>query len=54
MGKGDKRTKRGKLRRSIYGKMRRPKNKQKKDRICPPMPQAAVRPSQPDAASDGQ
>lgn len=41
MGKGDKRTKRGKLWRGTYGKMRRPEGKEKKDRIFPPMPQPA-------------
>lgn len=41
MGKGDKRTKRGKLWRGSHGKMRRPAGKEKKDQIFPPMPQTA-------------
>jgi 30S ribosomal protein S31 len=44
MGKGDKRTKRGKLWRATYGKSRRPANKKKKDAICPPVKQGTPQP----------
>ena len=35
MGKGDKRTKKGKIIRGSYGKVRRPGNKAKKDALVP-------------------
>lgn len=54
MGKGDKRTKRGKLWRGTYGKMRRPAGENKKDRICPPMPKAAAQPAEQGAGSESK
>lgn len=39
MGKGDKKSKKGKINRGSYGKTRRPANRPKKERL---VPQAAV------------
>ena len=44
MGKGDKRTRKGKINRGSYGKTRRPSNRTKKEQIVPIPPQAAVKP----------
>lgn len=41
MGKGDKKTRKGKINRGSYGKTRRPSNRPKKERLVPQPPQQA-------------
>lgn len=49
MGRGDKRTRKGKINRASYGKTRRPGNRKKKERLVPlpPQPVAAAQSSTP-------
>lgn len=49
MGRGDKRSKKGKIARGSYGKTRRPANRPKKERLVPPPPPAPAPQPQPTA-----
>ncbi len=51
MGRGDKRSRKGKINRGSYGKTRRPANRPKKQRLVPLPPQPAAA-EQPAAAAE--
>ena len=49
MGKGDKKTKKGKINRGSYGKTRRPSHRPKKERLVPQASTRARPPEKPPA-----
>ena len=50
MGRGDKRTRKGKICQGSYGKTRRPSNRPKKEQLVPIPPQAVAQPPAEQAA----